>query len=95
MRVFRGGGATDYFLRCRDVPALRRWERWSSEKTFERYVQEGVYYLESLSLPTRAANLVAELSDLAPQVFYETAAALLAHPNTVDLRLGKVVEVRV
>ena len=75
---FRGGGAIGYFLRCRDVPALRRRWRWYSEKTLERYVQEGMYYLESLSLPTRAANLVAELTDLAPQVFHETAAALLA-----------------
>ena len=39
---------------------------------------EGVYYLESLSLPTRAATMVAELSDLAPQVFLESATALLA-----------------
>ena len=79
---FRGGGATDYLLRCRDVPALRRRMSFSSEKTLERYVQEGVYYLESLSLPTRAANLVAELSDLAPQVFHETAAALLSRLPT-------------
>ena len=43
-----------------------------------RYVREGVYFLESLSRPTRAANLVAELSDLAPQVFHETATASLA-----------------
>ena len=43
----------------------------------ERYVREGVYNLESLSLLTRAAKLVAELSDLAPQVFHETAKALL------------------
>ena len=75
---FRGGGGTDCFHRFRDVPALRRRERWSSEKTVERYVREGVYYLESFLLPTHAANLVAELSDLAPQVFHETATASLA-----------------
>ena len=93
---FRGGGATDYFLRCRYAPALRRRGRWSSEKTVERYVQEGVYFLESLSFPTRAANLMAELSDLAPQVFHETATALFARlpPNTIDQRLETVVEVR-
>ena len=56
----------------------------------ERYVQEEVHYLESLSLPTHAAELVAELSDLTPQVFHETATCLPAsHPNTVDQRLDR------
>ena len=53
---FRGGGATDCFLRCRDVLTLRRRERLSSEKTLERYVQEGVCHLESLFFPTRAGS---------------------------------------
>ena len=51
---FRGGGATDCFLRCRDAPAC------IDGRDGLRYVQEGV---------------VAELSDLAPQVFHETATA--------------------
>ena len=78
LQGFEVSGGTDHFLRCRDVPALRRRGRWSSDKTLERYVQEGVCYLESLSLPTHAAELVAELSDLAPQVFHGTAAVLIA-----------------
>jgi hypothetical protein len=41
----RPGGATDYFLRVQDVPALRRRGRWSNEKTLERYLHEGLYFL--------------------------------------------------
>ena len=40
---FRGGGATDHWL---NLPALRRHGRRSNEKTLERYVQEGVYFLQ-------------------------------------------------
>jgi len=37
----RGGGATDYWISCRNVPAVRRRGRWTSERTLERYLQEG------------------------------------------------------
>jgi hypothetical protein len=37
----RGGGATDYWIRTRDVPGVRRRGRWTVERTLERYLQEG------------------------------------------------------
>ena len=96
---FRGGGAIGYFLRCRHVRALRRRWRWYSEKTLERNVQEGVYYLESLSLPTRAANLVWWPNSPTWRRRFSTKLQRLylpaSHPNTVDLRLERVVEVNV
>ena len=83
---FLGSGGTDHFFRCRDIPGLRRRGRWSSEKTPERYVQEGVHYLESLSFPTHVVEWVAELSNFAPQLSDETATALLARLPPQHLR---------
>ena len=37
----RGGGTTDHLLQYGDLPQLRRGGRWTSERTPERYVQEG------------------------------------------------------
>ena len=34
----RGGGATDHWLQCRDLPPLRRRGRWTSARTLERYL---------------------------------------------------------
>ena len=59
----RGGGATDFWLRTRDVPALRRRGRWSNEKTLECYIQEGAYFLGTTSLPASARlNALVELA---------------------------------
>ena len=41
----RAGGATDHFLQHQDIPRLRRRARWTGERTLERYVQEGAYFL--------------------------------------------------
>ena len=52
----RGGGATDTWVRTRDVPGIRREGRWTSEKTLERYLQEGtaLYLRSNLHPDTRA-----------------------------------------
>ena len=64
---------------------LRRRGKWSSEKTLDGYVQEGMYYLESLSLPTHVAELVADLSNLAPLAFHDTATRLpLQHRRSMS-----------
>ena len=39
----RGGGATDHWLQCRGSPRLRRRGRWTSERTLERFAQEGTF----------------------------------------------------
>ena len=51
----RGGGATDAWIRTRDVPGIRRRGRWTSERTLERYLQEGtaLYLRDSLHPDTR------------------------------------------
>ena len=46
----RSGGATDYFLRHRDVSSLRRRGRWLSERTLERYLQEAVFLITESSV---------------------------------------------
>ena len=62
------GEATDHWLRLRNLPALRRRGRWSSEKALERYVQEGVYYLQAASVPG-PPPLLRSLATLAPSIF--------------------------
>jgi len=72
----RGGGATDHWLRRRDVQALRRRGRWTNVKTLERYVQEGASQLQQQqSLPNAAAARLDSLAALAPAFFTEAAAA--------------------
>jgi len=53
---FRGGGATDAWIRTRDVPGIRRRGRWTSERTLERYLQEGtaMHLRDSLHPDTRS-----------------------------------------
>ena len=41
----RGGGATEHFLRHRDVQGQRRRGRWTQLATLDRYLQEGVLLL--------------------------------------------------
>jgi len=65
----RGGGATDAWVRTRDVPGIRRRGRWTSEKTLERYLQEGtaLYLRNSLHPDTRA--LVDKEAAVATELF--------------------------
>ena len=73
-----GGGATDHWLQCRDLPLLRRKGWWTSEWTLKRYVQEamflftlgryiqeGAFLLHQNRLPTEIANRLSALADLA------------------------------
>ena len=46
----RGGGATENFLRNKDIQALRRRGRWTQMSTLERYLQEGVLLLTKRAL---------------------------------------------
>ena len=65
----RGGGATEHWLSQRDIPNLRRRGRWTSERTLERYVQEGAFCLHTLSLGNDSASKIQELATLAPSFF--------------------------
>ena len=62
-----GGGATDHWLQYRDLPQLRRRGRWTSERTLDRYIQEGTFQLHQNRLPTEIANRLSALADLAPR----------------------------
>ena len=70
---FRGSGAIGFSLRLRNLPGLRRRGRWSTERTLERYVQEGVYYLQAASVPG-PPPLLHSLATLAPSFFAVTVA---------------------
>ena len=52
----RGGGATDHWLWYRDFPLLRRSGRWTSERTLERYIQEGTFPLDKKSSLQRSCR---------------------------------------
>ena len=58
----RGGGPTEHWLSQRDISNLRRRGRWTSERTLERYVQEGAFCLHTLSLGNVSANKIQELA---------------------------------
>ena len=45
----RGGGATGHLLQYRDLPQIRRRGRWTSERTLERYIQQGTFLLRALA----------------------------------------------
>ena len=64
----RGGGATDPWLQHRDLPLLRRRGRWTSESTFERYIQEGTFILFFCKKTgsSRKLRTVCVLADLVP-----------------------------
>ena len=62
----RSVGATDFWLRTRDIPALRRRGRWSNERTLERYRQEGSYFLRSTYVPADTDARLDSLVALAP-----------------------------
>ena len=63
----RGGGATEFYLETENVPLLRRRGRWSSEKTLERYVQEGVYCMR-IAMQAQCQPRIAELAKLAVSI---------------------------
>ncbi len=64
----RGGGTTHLLLQGWDIPALRRRGRWSSERTLERYLHEGVVALAQ-QLPALSASVLDELASLAGDSF--------------------------
>ena len=82
----RAGGATDFWLRTKDLPALRRRGRWSNEQTLERYIQESVFVQCSLRLPTRVSETLRRVSAL--------SGVLLANPPEEFLTLEVVVHRR-
>ena len=67
----RAGGATEFWLRRENLPALRRRGRWSNERTLERYVQEGVVAQFALQVPDPVSRTLARLSELSPAIFSE------------------------
>ena len=77
----RGGCATDFWRRTRDVPALRRRGRWSNERTLERYLQEGAYFLCTASVPADADARLDSLMKLAPVLL---ASAPLPTPTLLQ-----------
>ena len=82
----RAGGATDFWLRTKNLPALRRRGRWSNEQTLERYIQESVFVQCSLRLPTRVSETLRRVSAL--------SGVLLANPPEDYLTLEVVVHRR-
>ena len=78
----RGRGATDYFLRTRNIPNLRRRGRWTSEKTLERYVQEATYNWGAADMLERTHNVVHGLALLAPALLQPPALAPM--PTSAD-----------
>eukprot|EP00971_Amphidinium_carterae_P229747 4558947-Amphidinium_carterae.1 len=64
----RGGGATEQYLHCRDVQALRRRGRWTQLSTLDRYLQEGALLLTQSQLPQK----VHALAHLASSVLFSS-----------------------
>ena len=79
----RAGGATDFWLRTKNLPALRRRGRWSNEMTLERYIQESVFVQCSLNLPSRVSETLRRVSAL--------SGVILANPPEELLTLEEVV----
>ena len=61
-----GGRNRFFWLRTRDIPALRRRGRWSNERTLERYLQEGAYFLCTTFVPTDTDARLDSFVELAP-----------------------------
>ena len=62
-----GGGATDHWLQCRDLPQLRRRGRATSERTLERHAQEGTFLLHQIWLSKEVADRLRALAVFAPR----------------------------
>ena len=71
LRGLRGGGATDHWLQCRDLPPLRRRGRWTSARNLERNIQEGTFLLHQNHLSKVVADRLSALVELAPRFFAE------------------------
>ena len=82
----RSGGATDFWLRTKNLPALRRRGRWSNEQTLERYVQEAVFVQTCLRLPARVSETLRRVAAL--------SGVLVANPPEELLTLELVVHRR-
>ena len=79
----RAGGATDYWLRTANPPALRRRLRHRSEHTLERYVQEAVFMQCSQRLPPRVSETLRRVSGLSGTLLREAPEHVLV-PEGVD-----------
>eukprot|EP00971_Amphidinium_carterae_P195176 3873124-Amphidinium_carterae.1 len=77
----RGGGATEQYLHCRDVQALRRRGRWTQLSTLDRYLQEGALLLAQSQLPHR----VHALAHLATSVLFSSLPPPPRHLPTTGL----------
>ena len=62
----RGGGATEFVLRCGDVLVLRRRGRWAQLATLDMYVQEATVLLAE---QTSDCRVIAEYAGLAASAF--------------------------
>lgn len=65
----RAGGASQYSLGIRNIPALRDRGRWTAERTLERYIQEAAFHAALDCLPAACRATVAALESLAPAFF--------------------------
>ena len=79
----RAGGATDYWLRTSNLPALRRRLRHRNEQTLERYVQESVFIQCSQRLPPRVSETLRRISELSGTLLHEAPESVLV-PGRVD-----------
>ena len=80
----RAGGATDYWLRTSNLPALRRRLRHRNEQTLERYVQESVFIQCSQRVSPRVSETLRRISELSGTLFSETPESCLI-PERVDV----------
>ena len=68
---FRTGGATEDWIRNRDLPSLRLRGRWALEQTLEHYVQEAMTFLTEEEIPPESRRRSQQLSQLAPSLIAE------------------------
>jgi len=59
----RGGGATEHYLRHRDLFELRRRGRWTQLTTLDRYLQEGALLLSSRTVSDQYIQQLAALAE--------------------------------
>ena len=55
---FRTGGATEEWIRHRDLPGLRLLGRWGVEKTLEHYIQEATAFLQEEAFPAEGKRRI-------------------------------------
>ena len=72
----RAGGATWFWLRHQNMPALRLRGRWAVERTLEHYIAECTTFLQEHALPPLSAARVQRMAAVAATLLERFRAAL-------------------